>query len=44
MREVSLVYHRDFLKQRLIEILHQEIVAAVPEKIRKNKNAHVVPL
>jgi LysR family hydrogen peroxide-inducible transcriptional activator len=44
MREVSLVVHRDFVKKRLIEILKNEIIEAVPEKIRKNKNSHVLPV
>src|SRR5450432_1949832 len=37
MREVSLVVHRDFVKQRLIDVLRQEIVRAVMEKLRQNK-------
>jgi LysR family hydrogen peroxide-inducible transcriptional activator len=44
MREVSLVVHRDFVKKRLVEILKKEIVAAVPDKIRKNKADHVLPI
>jgi LysR family transcriptional regulator, hydrogen peroxide-inducible genes activator len=44
MREVSLVVHRDFMKKRLIEILKNEIIDAVPEKIRKNRAVHVVPI
>ncbi len=44
MREVSLVIHRDFVKKRLIEILKKEITAAVPEKIKKNKNSNVLPV
>jgi LysR family hydrogen peroxide-inducible transcriptional activator len=36
MREVSIVVHRDFVKKRLI--------LAVPENIRKNKSANVVPV
>lgn len=44
MREVSLVVHRDFVKKRLIEILKKEIIAAVPDKIKKNKNSHVLPV
>ncbi len=44
MREVSLVVHRDFVKKRLVEILKKEIIAAVPDKIRKNKAAHVLPI
>ena len=44
MREVSLVVHRDFVKKRLVEILKKEIIAAVPDKIRKNKAVHVLPV
>jgi LysR family hydrogen peroxide-inducible transcriptional activator len=44
MREVSIAFHRDFVKKRLIEMLRQEIIASIPTKIRKNKNALVVPV
>lgn len=44
MREVSLVVHRDFIKKRLIEALRQEILAAVPEKVRSNSSGNIVPL
>lgn len=44
MREVSLVVHRDFVKKVLVEILKKEIIAAVPDKIRKNKAVHVLPI
>jgi LysR family hydrogen peroxide-inducible transcriptional activator len=44
MREVSLVVHRDFVKQRLVQALHQEILRSVPDKIRQNKNQNVVPI
>jgi LysR family hydrogen peroxide-inducible transcriptional activator len=44
MREVSLVIHRDFVKQRLVKALHQEILNTIPEKVRQNKNQHVVPI
>ncbi|HEV9035316.1 MAG TPA: LysR substrate-binding domain-containing protein [Puia sp.] len=44
MREVSLVTHRDFVKQRLVQTLYQEILRAVPEKVRQNKNQRVVPI
>ncbi len=44
MREVSVVTHRDFAKQRLIQALYQEILRAVPEKVRQNKNQRVVPI
>jgi len=44
MREVSLVIHRDFVKQRLVNALQQEILLSVPEKVRLNKNQNVVPI
>jgi LysR family hydrogen peroxide-inducible transcriptional activator len=44
MREVSLIVHRDFVKQRLIEALKKEIIHSIPEKIRLNKNLNVVPI
>jgi len=44
MREVSLLVHRDFVKKRLVEILKKEIIAAVPDKITKNKALHVLPI
>lgn len=44
MREVSLVVHRDFAKQRLVQALREEIIKSVPEKIRQNKNLHVVSI
>jgi LysR family hydrogen peroxide-inducible transcriptional activator len=43
MREVSLVVHRDFVKKKLVEIFRQEIVASIPDKIRKNKG-EIVPV
>ncbi len=44
MREVSLVVHRDFVKQRLIEALRREILRAIPEKVRLNKDQNVIPI
>ena len=44
MREVSLVVHRDFVKQRLVQALYQEILRSIPEKIKLNKNLNVVPI
>jgi len=44
MREVSIVVHRDFVKKRLIEALKEEIIAAVPEKIKRNKDEYVVKI
>ena len=42
VREVSIVVHRDYVKRKLIEVLRKEILAAVPEKIKKNKTQNVV--
>jgi LysR family hydrogen peroxide-inducible transcriptional activator len=44
MREVSLVVHRNQVKKRLIDMLRQEILLTIPEKIRKNKTQRVVPV
>jgi LysR family hydrogen peroxide-inducible transcriptional activator len=44
MREVSMVTHRDFVKQRLVLALQQEILRSVPDKVRQNKNQNVVPI
>jgi LysR family transcriptional regulator, hydrogen peroxide-inducible genes activator len=44
MREVSLVVHRNFVKKKLIDVLQQEILLTVPEKIRKNKAGNVLPV
>jgi len=44
MREVSIVVHRDFVKKRLIEALKEEIIRAVPESIRNNRSANVIPV
>jgi LysR family transcriptional regulator, hydrogen peroxide-inducible genes activator len=43
MREVSLAVHRNFVKKRLIDILRQEILQAIPEKVRKNKTENIIP-
>jgi LysR family transcriptional regulator, hydrogen peroxide-inducible genes activator len=43
-REVSMVLRRDFVKERLVKILKDEILASIPDKVRKNKEAYVVPL
>ncbi len=43
-REVSMVVHRDFMKKRLKQALKEEIIAAVPEKIKKKKYQNIVPV
>jgi LysR family hydrogen peroxide-inducible transcriptional activator len=44
MREVSIVVHRDFVKERLIGILKEEILASIPQKLILNKNKYVIPV
>ena len=44
MREVSLVVHRDFMKKKLVEIFRETIIASIPEEIKKNKGALVMPV
>ncbi|MBC7829449.1 MAG: hydrogen peroxide-inducible genes activator [Chitinophagaceae bacterium] len=44
VREVSIVVHRDYVKKKLIEVLKKEILAAIPEKIKKNKSQNVVEI
>jgi LysR family transcriptional regulator, hydrogen peroxide-inducible genes activator len=44
MREVSLVVSRDFVKERLVRILKEEIMKSIPDKVRKNKETYIVPL
>jgi LysR family transcriptional regulator, hydrogen peroxide-inducible genes activator len=44
MREVSMVLRRDFVKERLVKILKDEILNSIPEKIKNNKEAYIVPL
>lgn len=44
VREVSIVTHRDFVKRKLIELLKKEILASVPDKLRKNKKVAIIPV
>ncbi len=44
MREVSIVVHRDFVKKRLIDILKEEILAGIPDKVKLNKSKYIVPV
>jgi LysR family hydrogen peroxide-inducible transcriptional activator len=44
VREVSLAMHRNFVKRRLIDVLKQEIVQSIPEKIKKNKKTLIIPI
>lgn len=42
VREVSLVTHRHFVKKRLIQVLSEEILLAVPEKMRNSMGKNIV--
>lgn len=44
MREVSLVTHRNYVKRRLVEVLRQQVLQAVPDKIKKNKSTYLLPV
>ncbi|MBV7532782.1 hydrogen peroxide-inducible genes activator [Chitinophaga sp. sic0106] len=44
VREISLVTHRHFIKQALIEAFKAEILAHVPEKMRAQKNKKVMEI
>lgn len=42
VREVSLVTHRNYVKQKLVDALKEEIIATLPGKIKLNKKDNVV--
>ncbi|MEQ8243775.1 MAG: LysR substrate-binding domain-containing protein [Fulvivirga sp.] len=42
VREVSLVMHRSYLKRKLVEALHKEILEAIPDKVDIKKNGEVI--
>ena len=44
VREVSMVVHRDFMKKRLKQALKEEIIAAVPEQIKKKRPQFILPV
>ncbi|CAL1519941.1 LysR substrate-binding domain-containing protein [Chitinophaga sp. MM2321] len=44
VREISLVTHRHFIKQALIEAFKKEILAHVPEKTKVQKNKKVIDI
>ena len=43
-REISMVMHRSFVKQRLIEILRDEILDHIPESMKNKKRGRVVEI
>lgn len=44
VREVSLAVHRDFLKEKLVKALREEILLAVPEQLKKKPSPNVIPI
>ena len=44
VREVSLVTHRDYIKKKLVDVLKDEIIAAIPSKILLNQNKNLVKI
>jgi LysR family hydrogen peroxide-inducible transcriptional activator len=44
VREVSIATHRNYVKRRLVLALKKEILAAIPEKVKKNQKRKVVPI
>jgi LysR family hydrogen peroxide-inducible transcriptional activator len=44
VREVSLVTHRNFVKQRILEALRQEILRSVPQDMRQQGRREVLKL
>ena len=44
VRQVSLVMHRNYLKKKVIESLKEEILRAIPEKMKEKKRREIVGL
>ncbi len=42
VREVSIVVHRSFMKQKLIELLQQEILSVITYKMQKNNQGKLI--
>lgn len=42
VREISLITHREFIKERLIEVLKESIITCVPEEMRRLKTKNVL--
>lgn len=42
VREVSLVTHRNYVKKKLVDVLKEEVLAALPAKIKLNKKNNLV--
>jgi len=44
VREVSLVTHRNYVKKKLVDVLKEEIIRTLPEKINKNRKNNLVKI
>ena len=42
VREVSIVMHRSYLKRKLVEALHKEILSSIPDSLNINKNGEII--
>jgi LysR family transcriptional regulator, hydrogen peroxide-inducible genes activator len=42
VREISLVMNRSYLKRKLVEVLHKDILATIPDYINIKKNKEVI--
>ena len=42
MREVSIILNRNFLKQKLVKLLHEEITNAIPERMSSKAHGKIV--
>jgi LysR family hydrogen peroxide-inducible transcriptional activator len=42
VREVSLIVRRSFMKRKLLNLLQDEILASIPEKILKNDKSQLI--
>lgn len=42
LREVSFVLHRNYLKENLLDILHEEILRTLPEEMKNPDRGHVL--
>ncbi len=43
-REISIVTHRNFLKRKLISILEQEIIAAIPKRMQSKRKKEIMEI
>jgi LysR family hydrogen peroxide-inducible transcriptional activator len=44
VREVSLVTHRNYIKKKLVDVLKEEVLASLPQKIKVNKKNNLVKI